>query len=240
MAIMTILSAHELGHFLMSRRYGVASTLPLFIPFPFPPFGTLGAVIKMKGVIPDRRALFDIGAAGPLAGLIFTIPTIIIGLKASRIVAVAQLSQQSTMSLGDSLLFSWLERITLGPIPAGHDVLLHPLAYAGWVGLFVTALNLLPIGQLDGGHVVYSLLGRRSGLIFKLVWGALALFCLMLYPAWLLLIILLLFLGLKHPPPIDDITPLDSRRKWLGIFTLTIFMLSFTPAPFPDYMTQFK
>jgi membrane-associated protease RseP (regulator of RpoE activity) len=239
-AIMAILSAHELGHYLMSRRYGISSTLPLFIPFPFSPFGTLGAVIKMRGTIYNRRALFDIGAAGPLTGLALTIPAIILGLRLSRVVAVAQLPPQSIMSLGDSLLFSWLERIVLGPIPAGHDVILHPIAYAGWVGLFVTALNLLPIGQLDGGHIVYSLWGEKSILIFKLVLGVLALVSLVFNPGWFLLVILLLFLGLKHPPPIDNITPLDSKRKWLGIFTLIIFILSFTPVPFPDYIAQLK
>jgi membrane-associated protease RseP (regulator of RpoE activity) len=239
-AIMTILSAHESGHYLMSRKYGTPATLPLFIPLPLPPFGTLGAIIKMKGSIRNRRELFDVGVAGPLTGLAFTIPAIIIGLKLSQVVALDQIDQQSVISLGDSLLFSWLQAIVLGPIPTGHDVILHPLAYAGWVGLFVTALNLLPIGQLDGGHVVYSLWGEKSELIFKLVWGVLALISLFYNPAWFLLVIILLFIKLKHPPPLDDITPLDSKRRWLGIFTLAIFILSFTPVPFPEYIAHFK
>ncbi len=239
-AIMAILSAHEMGHYLMSRRYRVSATLPMFIPFPYSPFGTLGAIIKMKGAIPNRRALFDIGAAGPLAGLALTIPVIIMGLRFSKVVAVGQLPTQSVTTLGDSLLFSLLQYVSLGPIPAGYDVVLHPLAYAGWVGLFVTALNLLPMGQLDGGHILYSLCGRRSIILFKLTWGALALITLTLNPTWFLLIILLLFIGLKHPPPLDDITPLDNKRKLLGLFTLVIFILSFTPIPFPDYITEFR
>jgi membrane-associated protease RseP (regulator of RpoE activity) len=240
LAIMVILSAHESGHYWMSKKYGIPATLPLFIPFPFSPFGTLGAIIKMKGSIRNRRMLFDIGAAGPLTGLAFTIPAIFWGLKFSSVVPMNQISPQSSMSLGDSLLFSGIQRLALGPIPANYDVILHPVAYAGWVGLFVTALNLLPIGQLDGGHVVYALWGQKSNRIFKLVWGILALISLFYNPGWFLLIILLLFLGLKHPPPLDDMTPLDSKRKWLGIFTLTIFILSFTPIPFPGYVDQFR
>ncbi len=230
--IMSILSAHELGHYLTSRKYGIPASLPFFIPFPFPPFGTLGAVIKMKGIISNRKVLFDIGASGPIAGLIFTIPAIIIGLKLSPVVPLSQLPPDQVMSLGDSLLFSWIQYLVTGKIPAGYDILLHPIAYAGWVGLFVTALNLLPIGQLDGGHIIYSLWGEQSRLIFKFIWAVLAGICIFFNPGWILLVIILFFWGLKHPPPMDYITPLDKRRKRLGLFIMLFFIISFTPIPF--------
>ncbi len=234
-AIMTILSAHEMGHFFMSRKYGVPASLPFFIPFPFFPFGTLGAVIKMRGQITSRRALFDIGAAGPLMGMVFTLPAILIGLKFSKVVRLSQL-EQPVISLGDSLLFKFLQWLALGKIPQGYDVILHPLAYAGWVGLFVTALNLLPIGQLDGGHIVYALFGEKAQLISRAALGGLALICLVYNPGWLLLLVLLFLFGLKHPPPLDNITPLDGRRRLIGILTFIIFVVSFTPVPFPQYV----
>ena len=139
----------------------VMVTLPYFIPLPLPPFGTMGAVIKMGSRIPDRRALFDVGVAGPLAGLVMIIPSLIIGLHFSKVVEVSSIGS-GTISLGNSLLFSFLTRISVGTLPPGQDVVLHPLAFAGWVGLLVTALNLLPIGQLDGGHIMYALFWKKS------------------------------------------------------------------------------
>ena len=232
--IMLILFAHEMGHFFMSRKYGVPATLPFFIPFPFSPFGTLGAVIKMRGRIWDRRALFDIGAAGPLLGLVFTIPAILIGLRLSRVVLLSRVEQQ-LIGLGDSLLFAFLQWLVLGNIPRGYDVVLHPVAYAGWVGLFVTALNLLPIGQLDGGHIVYALFGARAQVISRVALAGLAFICLFYNPGWLLLVILLLLFGVRHPPTLDEITPLDPRRRLIGILTLGVFFVSFTPIPFTRF-----
>ncbi len=231
--LMAILLCHEMGHFVMSRVYGVEATLPFFIPFPFSPFGTFGAIIKMRGLIPDRKALFDIGAGGPIAGLILTFPAIYLGLKLSRIVPLDSFHHQG-MILGDSLLFKTLEYLALGPIPKGYDVALHPMAYAGWVGLFVTALNLLPIGQLDGGHVLYALLGPKSIKVYRVGVLLFALYALLFNPEWTLLIVLLFFFGLKHPPPLDDFTPLDTRRKVIGIIMLIIFFSSFMPSPFPE------
>ena len=239
--LMSILTAHEMGHYLTSVKYGVQATPPFFIPFPLPPFGTFGAVIKMKSPMRNRKVLFDIGFLGPLFGLVFSVPVIAVGLKLSKIVDVGQLNSPNFMSLGDSFLFSAIQYLVLGPIPEGKDVLLHPVAFAGWVGLFVTALNLLPIGQLDGGHVVYAVFGKeRAEKIFKLVVAAMAVIILFLNPGWLLLMVLILLFGFKHPPPLDDKTPLDDTRKIIGILTLVFFVLSFTPVPFPDEILRFQ
>ncbi len=230
-AIITILLAHEMGHYLMCRRYGVPATLPFFIPFPLAnPFGTMGAIIQMKGIIPNRRALFDIGIAGPLAGLVFAIPAILIGLNRSSIVVVAEIGSPG-LKLGESLLFKLLSWWVAGPVPEGSDLLLDPVAYAGWAGLFVTSMNLLPIGQLDGGHIIYSILGAKSRIVTYVFLAALGVLS-FYYNGWVLLFILLALLGRRHPLPWDDWTPLDRARKILGWIMMVIFVLSFTPTPF--------
>ena len=147
-AIMLILLGHELGHYFVSRRHGIRATLPYFLPFPLSPFGTFGAVIRMESTTPSRKALFDTGIAGPLMSFCLSMPAILVGLKLSEIVPTSQL-KEGTLRLADPLLFSFLERIVIGEVPKTSDIILHPIGYAGWVGLFVTALNLLPIGQLD-------------------------------------------------------------------------------------------
>jgi membrane-associated protease RseP (regulator of RpoE activity) len=228
---MSILLAHEMGHYLMSRKYGVPATLPYFIPFPLSPFGTFGAIIKMRGVIVNKKALFDIGIAGPLSGFIIAIPFIIIGIKMSSIQLVTK--DLAILQLGDPLLFKILQKILLGNIPAGYDLVLHPLAYAGWVGLFVTALNLLPLGQLDGGHIIYAVFGDRSKWIFAISITLLAILTIFYNPGWLLLVILLLIFGMRHPEPFDMETELDGKRKLLALVILLVFLLSFTPSPFP-------
>jgi membrane-associated protease RseP (regulator of RpoE activity) len=228
--IMAILLAHEMGHYLMARKYGIPATLPFFIPMPFSPFGTMGAVIKMSGTIPDRRALMDVGAAGPLAGMVLIVPSIVIGLMKSRMVPLASLADHS-LSLGDSLLFTLLARISVGPVPEGHDILLHPLAFAGWVGLLVTALNLLPIGQLDGGHISYSLFRGKSRIVSRLFYWILIGVCLFLYAGWALLVVVLTVIR-RHPPTWDDSLPLDRRRVITGWIALAVFILAFTPVPF--------
>lgn len=233
-SIMTILLAHEMGHYLASRKYGVPSSLPYFIPLPLPPFGTLGAVIKMKGIIPHRKALFDIGVWGPLFGLCLAVPAVVVGLLLSDVVDVSQLPPESLV-LGNSPLFSFLQRSVLGYLPPNTDVVLHPIAYAGWVGLFITALNLLPAGQLDGGHIIYSIFGRHSKSIFRLTLCGMAIICLIYNLGWLLLVFFLLLIGFKHPPPLDDVTPLDRGRKLTGALAFFIFFTSFTPIPFPSF-----
>jgi membrane-associated protease RseP (regulator of RpoE activity) len=232
-SLMTILLSHEMGHYVMSRKYGVPATLPYFIPLPMPPFGTLGAIIRMKGIILNKKALFDIGVAGPLSGFAVSIPFIALGIKFSEIQRMAG-SNLPFLQLGDPLLFKILQKMLIGDIPEGYDLVLHPLAYAGWVGLFVTALNLLPIGQLDGGHVIYAVFGDRSKWVFAASITVLAIFSIIYNPGWLLLVVLLLIFGMRHPRPFDTETGLDTRRKLLAILVLIIFLLSFTPAPFPE------
>lgn len=233
-AIISILLAHEMGHYLMCRKYGIRATLPYFLPFPIPflnPFGTLGAVIKMESRIPSRKALFDVAAAGPLAGLLLTIPAIYFGVQMSEVVTSQPAQATGTIYLGESFLFAKLSSLATGALPQNQDVMLHPLAYAGWAGLFVTALNLLPIGQLDGGHIVYSLIGKQHNWVAMLAlvgFGSVAIF---MYPGWALLVLLLIWFGYRHPPTLDE-TPIDMTRKIIGIITLIIFALSFTPEPF--------
>ncbi len=231
-AIIAILTAHEMGHFLMCRKYGVPATLPYFIPFPFPgynPFGTMGALISMRGYIPSRKALFDIGAGGPLAGLVVTIPVLFIGLALSS--TAPHVESAGGMTLGESLLFKLISLLVLGHQPDEVDIMLHPVAYAGWAGLFITALNLIPVGQLDGGHVTYALFGPRAKYFTWLFIGALGILTIHNY-SWALLFLLLAIFGRRHPSPLDDYTPLDRRRRIIGGLVMILFVLSFTPVPF--------
>jgi membrane-associated protease RseP (regulator of RpoE activity) len=231
LAVMSILLSHEMGHYLMCRKYKVRATLPFFIPLPYAnPFGTMGAVIQMKSPIPSRKALFDIGTAGPLAGLVLTLPAIYFGVQHSEVVETSKIAG-STMILGESLLFKYVTKLAIGPIPEGYDISLHALAYAGWAGLFVTALNLLPVGQLDGGHVMYALFGSNAKHVFTLSLIGFGV-CTFFFPGWVLLFALLLFFGYKHPPPVDDFTPLDNGRKFIGAVIFLLFIISFTPIPF--------
>lgn len=235
LAIMTILLCHELGHYLMGRRYGIPSTLPFFIPLPLPPFGTFGAVIKMKGGFVNRSTLFDVGIAGPLSGFVAALPFIVAGMKMSTVTPLSGIpAAASYMQLGDPLLFRVLQPLLVGDIPEGHDLVLHPFAYAGWVGLFVTSLNLLPVGQLDGGHVVYAIFGEKSKWVYRAVILGLGILAALTNIGWLTLVILLLIFGMRHPRPFDDETRLDWRRKKIAIAVLAIFILSFIPSPFPE------
>ncbi len=232
-AIISILLAHEMGHYIMCKKYGISATLPFFIPFPpvINPFGTLGAVIKMESRIPSRKALFDVAVAGPLAGLVLTIPAIYFGIQFSEIVESQPAAASGIMYLGESFLFAKLSNLAVGVLPENQDVMLHPLAYAGWAGLFVTALNLLPIGQLDGGHIVYALIGRGHKIVATtalIAFGGIAIF---IFHGWILLLIMLIWFGYNHPPTMDE-TPVDTRRIVIGVITLLIFLLSFTPEPF--------
>lgn len=229
-AIMTILFAHEMGHYVVSRRYGVTATLPYFIPFPFSPFGTFGAVIKMRGSIADKKALFDIGVAGPLSGFILSVPCALVGVALSHAVKVDP--SMYPMTLGEPLLLKFFEWIMIGTLPPGYDLLIHPLGFAGWVGLFVTALNLLPIGQLDGGHIIYAAFGRRSRHIHRILILMLLLFAVFYNAGWLVLVVLLMVFGLGHPDPVDSGSSLDGKRKVLALLMLFVFVVSFVPAPF--------
>ncbi len=228
--LMAILLAHELGHFFTARKYGISVTLPYFIPMPISPFGTLGAVIKMDRYIPNRKVLFDVGVAGPLAGFFFIIPALVLGLSWSKVVPF-EATREGAISLGESILFKLFVRISIGHVPEGQDVLLHPLAFAGWVGLFVTALNLLPVGQLDGGHILYALFHRKSKTISRIFYWILLGICIFFYLGWFLMIILLALIR-SHPPTLDDTVALDSKRRALGWIVLFLFLISFTPVPF--------
>ncbi len=230
--VIAILLSHEMGHYLMCRRYRIPATLPFFIPFPLiNRFGTMGAMIQMRGFIPNRKALFDVGAAGPLAGLVVSLPVIYFGILFSDIVPTSEIHPEMSISLGEPLLFKLLSFLAVGHVSDSYDIQLHGLAYAGWVGLFVTSLNLMPIGQLDGGHIFYSLFGPRGFRLmplFLVVLGGLTI----IYLGWALFFVLLLWLGRTHPPPLDDFTPLDNRRKVLAYLMFIIFLLTFTPTPF--------
>jgi membrane-associated protease RseP (regulator of RpoE activity) len=228
--LLSILGVHELGHYFTARRYGITVTLPYFIPAPFG-LGTFGAFIKMKSPVTDRRALFDVGIAGPLAGLCVALPAIVAGLRWSDLIPEGS-AEHVGIVLGTPLLFSLLQWLTLGSLPQGADVLLHPVAFAGWIGLFVTALNLLPIGQLDGGHMSYALMGRhhRTVAVFSLL--TLLGMGLAFWPGWLFWATLTLILGLKHPPPLNDLTPLDERRRLVGFGSLLLLLSLITPSPF--------
>ena len=238
-AVILILLGHELGHYFMSRRYGIKATLPFFLPFPLPPFGTLGAVIRMGSVVSSRKALFDVGVAGPLMSLCLSIPAIAIGLRFSDVIPLSQIKGE-TIQLADPLLFSFIQRLVIGQVPEGHEILIHPIGYAGWVGLFVTALNLLPVGQLDGGHILYALFGKRSRTLFFITLAVMTFITIFYNPGWILLLVLIVLFGFRHPPPLDDETPLDGRRKVIGGIMFLAFLLSFTPTPFPQYVDEFK
>ena len=231
-SILAILLAHELGHFIMCRRNRIPASFPFFIPFPLSIFGTLGAIIVMRGRIPNRRALFDVGIAGPLAGLAIALPVTLMGLKNSAVVPIEQVAPEA-LRLGNSLLFSFLTDLAVGHVPEGHELLLGPMAYAGWAGLFVTALNLLPVGQLDGGHVVYAILGEKSRIVYKLALaGVVVVTILTRFPGWLLIGLLAFLLARRHPVPLDPMSPLDPGRKALGLAAMLLFVLAFIPAPF--------
>jgi membrane-associated protease RseP (regulator of RpoE activity) len=228
-ALLTVLMSHEMGHYLMCRRYRVDATLPYFLPFPLSFVGTLGAFIRIRSPIPDRRALMDIGVMGPLAGFFVNLPVLVAGLLEARV--VPHVSGPETLNLGEPLLFQWAAHWILGPIPDGMDVLIGPVGRAAWFGLFVTALNLMPIGQLDGGHVAYALFRRHYRVVSWIGLGA----CLVLLyfrPTWLVWTILLLVLGRRHPPTLDDDAPLGRGRFALGLFGFAVFAVSFTPNPF--------
>ncbi|MGL6196407.1 MAG: site-2 protease family protein, partial [Thermoguttaceae bacterium] len=201
--IMTILTCHEMGHFLQTLRYKVSSSLPYFIPLPFGPFGTMGAIIRMDSRIPNMKALFDIGISGPLAGLVPTLIFCWIGISHSYITPTVYLPD--TPVFGEPLLFKWFVYAMYGSLPADTVLVAHPLAFAGWVGLFITSLNLLPIGQLDGGHVFYGLLGRRASYYSSLLYFSLiVLVCFFQLWAWTLMLVLLALIGTKHPPTQND------------------------------------
>jgi Zn-dependent protease len=226
--LMAILGVHELAHFLVARRRGVAASLPFFIPS-IPPLGTFGAFISLRDPIPNKKTLLDIGVAGPLAGLLVALPLGIIGLiltNSEAKLVPTNVGSEGVMGISFPLIYQALELF----IPLRGEYLLHPTAFAAWVGFLVTALNLLPVGQLDGGHVARALLGARAK---YLSWVTVAILVGigMFYYGWLIFALLILFLGARHPPPLNDISPLDLKRKGLGVLTFAVLVIAFVPIP---------
>jgi membrane-associated protease RseP (regulator of RpoE activity) len=256
-SLLAILLTHEFGHYLAARYHKTHVTLPYFIPFPFSPFGTMGAFIQLKEPPQDKRTLLDIGIAGPLAGLVVAIPVLLYGLSQSTVERIILSPGQGIQLEGNSILYLLSKYIVFGqllpapnsyegvspfiywirffftghPVPIGGlDVIISPIAWAGWAGLLVTALNLIPAGQLDGGHISYVLFGKRVNFLLPLILGFLILLG-FAWSGWWLWAALIFFLGRYHAEPLDQITPLDPRRRRLAIIGLVIFFLVFTPVP---------
>ncbi|MFZ5472224.1 MAG: site-2 protease family protein [Myxococcota bacterium] len=267
LSLVLILGVHEMGHYVLARLHGVDVSLPYFLPLPAG-VGTLGAVIRIRGPIPHKNALVDIGAAGPLAGLLVAIPLMAYGLSQSEIVALpgprpaafpgdnslwvllpelghyltAKLSgtyvpaapvTKAYMLYGDNLLLLGLQRLVLGPLPPGSEVSVHPTAFAAWFGMFVTMMNLVPIGQLDGGHLTHALWGARAQLVGKVV--AVGLFLLIVFSSvlWLVwFLVVTVFIGFRHPEVTTPSEPLSRGRRWVCALTLLAFVLCAMPVPF--------
>lgn len=230
-AVMTILTAHELGHYFQALRYRIPASLPYFIPMPLTPFGTMGAIIAMRPRRAHTLALFDLAITGPLAGLALALPASVVGLALSTFAPHPEPGE--ALLFGTPLVFDWLAHLILGPAPEGQILLIHPLAFAGWVGIFITALNLLPIGQLDGGHILFALVPQRAHLVsVTLMAAAVAAVAAWGLWHWSLMILILFFFGLRHPPMAYGGPPLDRRRRILGWATLSFVIIGFTPEPF--------
>jgi membrane-associated protease RseP (regulator of RpoE activity) len=231
LTLMAILLTHEMGHYITSRHYGVKASLPYFIPAPPILFmiGTFGAFINMRSPILRRGPLLEIGAMGPIAGFVVAVVAVVAGLAQSTIQPADSLQG---MKLGSPLLLEGLGALLVDTPSEGYDLVLHPVAFAGWIGLFVTALNLLPIGQLDGGHITYALFGRRHRAISIAAVLGLAILGVVSWPGWLVWGILGAVLGLRHPPVIDQDLPLTRRQRAIAWASVAIFVLTFTPVPF--------
>ncbi|MEZ5325860.1 MAG: site-2 protease family protein [Verrucomicrobiales bacterium] len=239
--LLLILGAHELGHYFTARHHGIPVSPPFFIPVPFA-LGTFGAFIKMKSLSPDRRAAFDVAIAGPLAGLVFAIPALIIGIQHSELVAGSATSQMAmhggSVEVGSSVLMALLSKVALGSaIVEGNELVLHPLAFAGWLGLLVTALNLLPIGQLDGGHMAHALFGSRRGHSISVAsLTALFLLAFFAWPGLMMWAIIVFFIaGTRDAPPLNDVTPVGMPRKLLGYAAFALLLAILLPVPHALY-----
>ena len=253
LSLLGILLAHELGHYFMSRYHKTPATLPYFIPFPFSPLGTMGAAILMRGTPKNKRVLFDIGVAGPIAGLVVAIPVLLYGLSLSTLGTIEP--NPYGFLEGNSLIYLlakfvvfgqllpapiepqgilyWLQYFFTGrPVPfGGLDVFIHPVAFAGWAGILVTALNLIPAGTLDGGHVIYSLFGDKAKKAFPFIVGLLVILG-FFWSGWWLWAALLFWLGRVNAQPMDQITELDPTRRLIAYSMIVVFILVLTPVPF--------
>lgn len=233
--VMAILVAHELGHYFQALRYRVPASPPFFLPMPFSPIGTMGAVIFQSPGYADRKAMFDIAISGPLAGLVLALPAAwfgLVGIDAIGLAGAEVTAQTSGLVFGDPLILQWMYSLHFGQLAEHQVVSATPLLFAGWVGIFITALNMLPVGQLDGGHILYTLIGRRAHWIAWLVIAGAAGW--MIYSqdlAYGIFLLLLLKMGPKHPPTRDDTVPLGATRTLLGWITLAFLVIGFTPQP---------
>jgi len=232
--ILAILGCHELGHYFACRYYDVDASLPFFIPVPFLLTGTMGAFIRIREPIPSKRMLFDIGIAGPIAGFVVAVPALFLGVWMSHAVRLPA-DTSNMLELGEPLLFQAASWLLWGTQPDGYSLNMHPMAFAAWFGMLATALNLFPIGQLDGGHISYAVLGSRwsTGLTFATVGVAIGLaFFATSWMVWTgLMVVMLIMFGPKHPQVVDEHVPLDRTRLLLALFALLMFILCFTPAP---------
>ncbi|MDH3743614.1 MAG: site-2 protease family protein, partial [Acidobacteriota bacterium] len=231
--LLLILFAHEMGHFLVCRRYGLPTTAPFFLPAPFG-LGTLGAFIRIRAPLRHRKELLDVGAGGPIAGFVVLLPLLAYGISQSSparlLIATPEKAVAALYLPGESLVIQWIGRLLHGELPPDTVLNLHPVALAAWAGLLATSINLLPIGQLDGGHILYAAAGRYQHLTALAVWllmivGGFS------WPGWWLLALLVLVFGLRHPPVHDESLELDPRRLAIAILSLLIFLLSFAPRP---------
>ena len=253
LSLLGILVTHELGHYFMSRHHKTPASLPYFIPFPFSPLGTMGAAIIMRGIPKNKRVLFDIGIAGPIAGLVVAIPVLFFGLSLSTLGSIDP--NPNSFIEGNSLLYLFAKYVTFGqllpapvepqgflywlqyfftgrPIPfGGLDVFIHPIAFAGWAGILVTALNLIPVGTLDGGHIIYALLGEKARKAFPFIIALLIVLGIS-WSTWWLWAALLFWLGRVNAQPLDQITTLDPARRLIAYTMIIVFILVFMPVPF--------
>ncbi|MBE9111803.1 site-2 protease family protein [Nodosilinea sp. LEGE 07298] len=235
LGLLIILGCHEMGHYLAARRYGMRVTLPYFIPVPFF-LGTLGAFIQMKSPVPNRRALFDVGIAGPLSGLVVAVPLLLWGLSQSTVVPIPEegssLLNFEALDPKASLMLTLLSKLVLGTqVAADQAIHLHPIAIAGCLGLVVTALNLMPVGQLDGGHIIHAMYGQRIGGVVGQVARLLVFGLALVHPELMIWAILLFFIPAADQPALNDVSELDDRRDFLGLLALTLLVMIVLPAP---------
>lgn len=234
--LLAILGAHELGHYFMCRYHRVDATLPYFLPAPLPLTGTVGAFIKIREMFPSKAVLFDIGVAGPIAGFVVLVPALFWGLQRSNIAPLPE--DFVGLSLGEPLLFKLAAWLMWGAVSDGHSLNLHPMAFAAWFGLIATALNLMPFGQLDGGHIAYAALGPRATVV-SIATVLVAVALTLVSSSWLvvtiMMLVMLLTVGARHPRVIDEHTPLDPTRRWVALASAIILVLCFTPAPIEPY-----
>jgi membrane-associated protease RseP (regulator of RpoE activity) len=239
LTILGILGCHEMGHYVACLRYGVNASRPYFLPAPLPLTGTLGAFIRIRSRIPSKVALFDIGIAGPIAGFVVAVPALFAGLWLSEVVRLPA-DQSNLVSLGEPLLFRFAAWLVFGDVADGYSINMHPMAFASWFGLLATALNLFPVAQLDGGHISYAVLGERS-IYVTLAMLAAAIGLTFVSSSWIawtvMLVLMLVLVGPRHPPTGNDDTPLDAGRLWLALFALVMLIVCFTPAPIEPFVT---